>query len=104
VLIIAALPNPAAADAGNESVTLLNTGAGTVALDAWKLTDAAGGHQVLSGEIPAGGVVRVTLGSSLQLGNRGDSIELVDVHGSVADRVSYGLSQVRDGRTIAFGR
>ena len=44
VLIVAALPDPAGPDRGDESVTLLNTSAAAVDLAGWALADAAGGR------------------------------------------------------------
>jgi hypothetical protein len=76
VLLIAALPDPAGADGGGETVTLLNTTAAAVNLAGWQLADAVGGRQALSGELTAGATVRITLQPAVQLGNRGDTISL----------------------------
>jgi hypothetical protein len=38
------------------------------------------------------------------LGNRGDAVILTDRNGQVIDRVAYTAGQVREGRTICFGR
>jgi len=59
---------------------------------------------VLSGRIPAGGVLQVELGEALRLDNRGDTILLLSDGGAILDRVSYTERQVRRGRTICFGR
>ena len=104
VLLIAALPDPAGADGGGETVTLLNTTAAAIDLADWQLTDAAGGRQALSGELAAGATVRITLQPAVQLGNRGDTIRLTDHQGSTVDQVTYTAGQVRAGRTIALGR
>jgi Lamin Tail Domain len=102
--MVAALPNPAGTDAGHESVTLVNTTPGPVDLAGWVLADAAGGRQVLSGVLESGGDVRVALGSTVPLGNRGDTLTLFDPQSQQIDQVTYQRSEVRAGRTICFGR
>ena len=82
VLIVAALPDPVGVDRGHELVTLLNTTAPSIDLGGWGLVDAAGGRQNLSGTIAGGGVVQVTAGRALQLGNQGDTLVLVDGSGA----------------------
>jgi Lamin Tail Domain len=103
VLIVAALPDPVGTDTGQESVTLLNTTAAVVDLTGWALAEATASRQSLSGVIGAGETVLVRL-SAIQLGNRGDTLVLVDPGGQVIDQVAYQPNQVRPGRTIAFGR
>jgi lamin tail-like protein len=104
VLIVAALPDPAGADRGNELVTLLNTTPSRIELTGWALVDAAGGRTDLSGPIAAGGVAQVPAEGALQLGNQGDTIILVDPSGGSIDQVTYKADRVRPGRTICFGR
>ncbi|MCA1702363.1 MAG: lamin tail domain-containing protein [Actinobacteria bacterium] len=104
VLIVAALPDPAGTDRGRESVTLLNTTASSVNLDSWSLADAAGGRQALGGSVAGGAALQVPLRDTIQLGNRGDTIKLVDPQGQVLDQVAYQPNQVHPGRTICFGR
>jgi hypothetical protein len=104
LLIVAALPNPAGTDRGHEVITLLNTTPDSVDLTGWKLADAAGGHQDLTGSIAGGTVLQVTLTGALQLGNQGDTIILLDSGGGPTDQVTYPASKVRPGRTICFGR
>ncbi|WP_043627634.1 lamin tail domain-containing protein [Nonomuraea candida] len=104
LLIVAALPDPAGADLGRESVTLLNLTPAAIDLAGWALTDAAGGRRELTGTIEGGAALRVTLDGAVRLGNRGDTIILVDPQGGSADRVTYKEDQVRAGRTICFGR
>lgn len=104
VLIVAALPDPAGADRGHEVVTLLNTTPASIDLTGWRLTDAAGGHQDLTGPVASGGVLQITTGGGLQLNNTGDTIILVDPGGDAIDRVTYRAGQVRPGNTICFGR
>lgn len=104
VVLVAALPDPAGADGGRESVTLLNTTADAIDLGGWELTDTAGTRQPLDGELAAGATLRVVLTAGLALANSGDTIRLADDRGTVIDRVAYQANQVRAGRTIAFGR
>jgi hypothetical protein len=104
LLIVAALPDPAGADRGNESVTLLNVTPAAIDLAGWGLSDTAGGRRELDGAIAGGGALRVPLDGALQLGNQGDTIILLDPKGTSIDRVSYQAGSVRSGRTICFGR
>ncbi|GLX97700.1 hypothetical protein Hesp01_56500 [Herbidospora sp. NBRC 101105] len=101
VVIVAALPNPAGADAGAEKVTLLNVTPGAIDLDGWHLRDTSGNRTALSGPVEAGTVEVVTVS---RLDNAGDSIMLVGPDDVVIDTVTYKKEQVRTGRTIAFGR
>jgi endonuclease YncB( thermonuclease family) len=104
VLIVAALPDPVGVDRGHELLTLLNATATAVDLAGWTLADAAGGKQGLGGTLDGGGVRQVHLGSGLQLGNKGDTVVLVDPKGATVDQVTYKAERVRPGRTICFGR
>ncbi|GAA4987754.1 endonuclease YncB(thermonuclease family) [Nonomuraea thailandensis] len=104
VIIVAALPDPAGADRGNETVTLMNLTSGTCDLSGWALTDAGGGRRALTGAIEGGAALRVTLDPAVQLGNQGDTIILVDGEGATIDQVTYKVDQVKAGRTICFGR
>jgi endonuclease YncB( thermonuclease family) len=104
VLIVAACPDPNGIDRGRESVTLINTTAGPVSLRSWQLSDAAGDRQPLDGAVAGGGVLQVQLNAAVQLGNRGDTIKLIDAQGEVVDQVAYGPDAVRPGRTLCFGR
>jgi len=104
VLILAALPDPLGTDRGHEVITLLNTTADAVDLAGWRLADAAGGRQDLSGSVAGGAVLQVAVQGALQLGNKGDTITLLDSGGSSTDQVTYPASKVRPGRTICFGR
>jgi endonuclease YncB( thermonuclease family) len=104
VVIIAALPDPAGADAGAESVTLLNVSGTAVTLNQWAIADAAGGREALQGRLAAGDAVRVKLSNGVQLSNRGDTLRLLDGGGAVIDEVAYQGTQVHRGRTITFPR
>ena len=104
VLIMAALLDPVGVDRGNELVTLLNTSASPIDLTGWGLVDAAGGSQNLTGTISGGAVAQVAVDGTIQLGNRGDAIILVDASGRSIDQVTYMADVLRAGRTICFGR
>lgn len=104
VLILTALPDPAGTDRGHELITLLNTTAKPIDLTGWTLVDAAGGRMPLTETVAGAAVVQVAAGGSVQLGNKGDTITLVDPAGSTVDQVEYKADKVRTGRTIAFGR
>jgi endonuclease YncB( thermonuclease family) len=83
VVVVAALPDPVGADQGAETVTLLN---------------------MTAGAIGAGETKAIRRGTTLPLGNGGDALTLVDAKGVTVDRVEYRATQVKPGRTIAFGR
>jgi Lamin Tail Domain len=100
VLIVAALPDPVGTDRGHELITLPNTTPASIDLGGWRLVDAAGGRNDLSGTVAGGGVVQVTASGALQLGNQGDTLVLVDPSGSSIDQVTYKADRVRPGRTI----
>ncbi|GAA3674608.1 hypothetical protein GCM10022224_043590 [Nonomuraea antimicrobica] len=104
LLIVAALPDPAGADRGHETVTLLNLTSRAIDLPGWALADKSGARKPLTGTIDGGAALRVALDGALQLGNQGDTIILVDPEGASIDRVTYKRDQVKAGRTIHFAR
>ncbi|MEW9548169.1 lamin tail domain-containing protein [Nonomuraea sp. NPDC050783] len=106
LLIVAALPDPAGADRGAESVTLLNLTPEAVDLNGWTLagSSSGAGRMRLSGSIAGGATLRVMVGGALRLGNRGGAVVLVDAAGGTIDQVTYKAGQIRPGRTICFGR
>jgi hypothetical protein len=99
VVILAALPNPAGTDAGNETVILGNQANDDQDLTRWKLTDDDGGSFALDGlSIPARGSLTVTLDSGLQLGNRGDEITLRDSGNQAVSVLTY--TEAENGRFV----
>jgi endonuclease YncB( thermonuclease family) len=104
VLILAALPDPAGADRGNELITLVNATAGAVDLAGWTLADAGGGRMSLDGVLTGGAVRQVPAATAIPLNNQGDTLVLIDPAGATIDRVAYQAADVRSGRTICFGR
>ncbi|MEV4639654.1 lamin tail domain-containing protein [Actinoplanes sp. NPDC049548] len=103
VVIVAALPDPSGADRGRERLTLLNTTAAEIDLAGWTLRDRNGRSQVLGGTLGGGDVVQV-VGDGVSLANAGGTVTLTDALGSPIDQVAYRAGQVKEGRTIAFGR
>lgn len=103
VRLVAALVDPAGVDAGNETVTLLNTTAADVVLNGWTVSDSHGDTDRLDGTtVKAGEAVRVRLRSVL-LGNRGDTVSLKDASGAVVDRVAWTAAETpRRGETLVF--
>lgn len=103
--IVAALPNPAGTDLGNETVTILNTRADPIDLAQYRIQDSDGDSGlVLHGVLAGGDALRVRLNAEVRLGNRGDTIRLVSPAGEVVDEVSYSEDQAASGRSVAFGR
>jgi len=88
VRIVAALPNPAASPEV-ETVTLLNTTDGTVDLAGWKIVDRDRNAMGLSGSVPAGETVRITLAPPVMLPNKGGLITLLNPDGLRVDGVAY---------------
>jgi hypothetical protein len=91
-------------DRGYEVVTLLNTTHAPIDLTGWRLVDSAGAGKDLSGLIGGGAVVQVTAEPAPQLGNRGDTLVLIDPRGGPIDKVTYHGGEVRPGRTLCFSR
>jgi poly(U)-specific endoribonuclease len=104
IRIIAALVNPMGRDAGNETVTLLNTNPEDVNLKGWRLEGKNGRGSVIDVVIPAGGSALIKLKKgSMSLRNTGGVINLEDHEGNLMDTVSYSRNQASDeGWTIVF--
>lgn len=105
VRILAALVNPQGDDPGKETVTLLNTGPVPVSLEGWLLVDRMKNRFGL-GDLALGAGMAATVllpKGSVQLGNKGGEIRLVNRDGHTAHLVSYSKAQAHDeGRTITF--
>lgn len=105
--IVAALINPLEADVGNETVTVVNTGLGAAAVEAWQLEDKNGKRSPLGlNKVAPGQFVTVRLSGEprqVQLANKGGSIRLLNHHGQRVHSVSYTKTQgQRQGQTIVF--
>ena len=98
--IAALLPNPKGKDDGNEQVALVNASNKPVALKGWSLRDKAGNVFLLSGTVPAGGQLVITMKSnSMPLNNDGDTITLLQ-GGAGRHRVSYTGKQAGSGVVV----
>jgi uncharacterized protein YukJ len=104
VRIVAALVNPRGPAPEAETVTLLNAGPDDLDLAGWSIADQAKRRLVLDGgALPAGEAVRVALGSTVQLGNRGGLVTLLDPDGLKVDAVAYTKSQAAaEGWSVVF--
>jgi hypothetical protein len=104
VRIVAALVNPRGPAPEAETVTLLNAGPDDLDLAGWSIVDQAKRRLVLDGgALPAGGAVRVALGPTVQLGNRGGLVTLLDPEGLKVDGVAYTKSQAAaEGWSVVF--
>lgn len=104
LLILAALPDPVGVERGHELITLLNTTSSAIDLAGWSLVDGGGGRMRLEGTINGAAVRQIQASSAIPLGNRGDTLVLVNAAGATIDQVGYKADEVRAGRTICFGR
>lgn len=105
VRIVAALLNPVGADAGAETVTLVNTGPNTIPLDGWRLVDKERNHHEIKGVSLGGGMGTTVVlpPNTMQLSNKGGQIRLVDRAGHSVHAVSYSKAQAsREGETVTF--
>jgi hypothetical protein len=103
VRIVAALVNPPGEDPRRETVTLINTTPARVDLAGWKLVDARENAERLAGAIEPHGVRTVRLAGTLQLGNRGGALKLVDPAGAAVDEVEYSREQAQEeNRLVVF--
>jgi uncharacterized protein YukJ len=103
VRIIAALVNPPGGAPEEETVTLLNTSPHAINMDGWKIADKMKNKHALSGVLKAGAALTVNLPSSVQLGNKGGIITLLDKQGVKIHGVSYTQEQAKaEGWTVVF--
>jgi len=105
VVIIAAMVNPAGHDPGKERVLLLNTTADHIEFDRWGLADKMKRRHLLDGKSLAPGEVLTVIlaGDTIQLGNKGGIISLLNPQGQKVHGVNYTREDARDqGRTIVF--
>ncbi|PWB35131.1 DUF2278 domain-containing protein [Pseudomonas sp. SDI] len=102
VRIIAALVNSTQSPEV-ETVTLINTSAHAIALDGWTIADSAKIKTPLTGTLPAGASLVVTIVPPAALSNRGGVITLLEENGLKVHGVSYTREQARHpGWTIVF--
>ena len=97
---MALMPNPIGPDENNETVILANRSDTEVSIDLWRLKDRAGGAFTMSGTIAPGSTQRIRLRTSLQLGNSGDSVELVKPNGEAVQTVTYETAPIVRSRGV----
>lgn len=103
VRIVGALVNPIGPTPEQETVTLLNASPESIDLTGWKIADRLKNNMALSGTIPSGAAITVTLSQDVQLGNKGGMITLLNDKGLKVDGVSYTAQQAqKEGWTIVF--
>jgi len=99
VVITRLLPNPPGDEDLHEEATLRNDSAAAVELAGYKLRDLAGGTWSLSGTIAPGESKSFKRdGQAMAMGNRGDTIDLVNPAGEVIDSIHYG--RVDEGEEV----
>lgn len=99
------LPNPVGKDAGGEYVTLFNDGDAVSSLSGWKLKDASGKIFSLNGyRLEPGKELKLFSSvTKLSLNNNGETIQLIDVSGTMASELSY-VGSAQEGRVIYANR
>jgi len=103
VRIVGALANPIGPAPEKETVTILNASPSAVDLTGWQIADKMKHKQNLSGSIKAGEAKVIALIPTVQLGNKGGIITLLDKKGLKVDGVSYTEAQAQnEGWTIVF--
>ncbi len=103
VRIVGALVNPVGPAPEQETVTLLNASPESIDLAGWKIADRLKKTHTLSGIINHGATLVVTLPQTVQLGNKGGIITLLNHRGLKVDGVSYTAQQAKkEGWTIVF--
>ncbi len=100
--IIAALVNPAGTDAGNETISVLNSSAQNINLGGWAFA-VKGKKQLLSGQINGGQAVTIKADASkIKLSNNGGTISLVNPSGTVVQDAVYKAADVKSGMAVVF--
>jgi len=103
VRIVGALVNPVGPAPEHETVTILNASANPIDLSGWQIADRLKNKHGLTGAINAGATLMVSLPPTVQLGNKGGIITLLDKNGLKVDGVSYTESQAqKEGWTVVF--
>ena len=84
-------------------MTLLNASPNAIDLGGWQIADRLKQKHTLAGTLAPGATVVVALPPTVQLGNRGGIISLLNKQGLKVDGVSYTQAQAdREGWTIVF--
>lgn len=95
--------NPTGGAPERETVTILNASPNSLSLNGWQIADRLKNKHTLSGTLKAGATLVIALPQTVQLGNKGGIITLLDNHGLKVDGVSYTEAQARkEGWTVVF--
>lgn len=101
--IVAAMVNPKGPAPEREWVTLFNASPEDLSLEGWQIADRLKNKLTLAGVIKSGGMMRVDLPQTVQLGNKGGVITLLDQKGLKVDGVSYTETQAqKEGWAVVF--
>jgi len=103
VRIVGALVNPIGPAPEAETVTILNASPDPIDLAGWAILDKLKHKQLLSGTLAPGATQIIALLPTVQLGNKGGIITLLNNQGLKVDGVAYtGPQAQREGWTIVF--
>ena len=103
VRIVGALVNPVGPAPERETVTILNASPTAIDLSDWQIADKLKHKHKLSGTINPGATLAVELPPTVQLGNKGGIITLLNKAGLKIDGVSYTEAQAKkEGWTVVF--
>jgi uncharacterized protein DUF2278 len=101
--IVGALVNPIGPAPEHETVTILNASPSAINLAGCQIADKLKNKHGLSGTINAGATLVISLPPSVQLGNNGGMITLLDIKGLKVDGVAYtGEQAKKKGWTLVF--
>lgn len=104
ISIISAMINPMGVDHNQENVTIKNNSSQSILLNEWALRDRMGRKFYLSGDIDASDEKEILLTyvgeHSIQLGNKGGRIELVNPDNTIIASVKY--ERVFEGQELTF--
>jgi hypothetical protein len=97
------LVNPSGGAPERETVTILNASPNSINLNGWQIADRLKNKHTLSGTLKAGATMVIALPQTVQLGNKGGIITLLDNQGLKVDGVSYTEAQAKkEGWTVVF--
>jgi uncharacterized protein YukJ len=103
VRIVGALVNATGPAPEHETVTILNASATALNLAGWQIADKLKHKHTLAGTIAPGATLTIALPATVQLGNQGGLITLLDNTGLKVDGVSYtGAQAQKEGWTVVF--
>jgi hypothetical protein len=103
IRIVGALVNPIGPAPEHETVTILNASPSAIDLAGWQIADKQKHKHDVSGTINAGATLVIALPPTVQLGNKGGIISLLDNKGLKVDGVAYTEQQaIKEGWTLVF--